>query len=320
MSAEGTSNPKCKICNKELSKLKHEPCSPSEKGDIIGSSTELAKKILINLRDNGGNYNVSWKSKYIHLHPLYAGNVYFYKQEEDGSVVPNMDVQRDGSIQAHHLICCESMKDSVSWENYTDYCGFDINEWYNGIFLPSRMEVACHLALPLHKLNHNEGATNRRRNLTDADRVNPSFNIEDLPYLFYPEAVMEELKQIEQDLKRQVYCKNKSPKPVDPKKLLTRLHKLSTKILEKVEQFKWKLTYDGGDYKTGGPGCKGQLGIKIKKNAEDAAALNNININCTRVHTMPLKGFPNAVEKRKFGAGERNYTPRKVTNPLKVGS
>ncbi|MCY1016230.1 AHH domain-containing protein [Pyxidicoccus sp. MSG2] len=142
------------------------------------------------------------------------------------------------SIAAHHLICSEAMADDEDWARYCQEFGYDINRRQNGVMLPSRMDVACELHVPIHRGNHAGGWA------------------EDLG-MAYPQAVAAKVDGVRAQLERGAFC-------VDPGKLTRRLDKLSAEILVKVSRFTWTLSSDGGDYREGGPGCAGVQNIPDK--------------------------------------------------------
>ncbi len=61
-----------------------------------------------------------------------------------------------GNIQAHHVIPHETVN-TPFWKKIRKACRYDINEWENGVFLPSKTELACQLKVAVHRSNHNRG-------------------------------------------------------------------------------------------------------------------------------------------------------------------
>ncbi len=143
------------------------------------------------------------------------------------------------SLQAHHLVCSESMDDD-DWYGYCQKFGYDINHENNGVMLPSLMELACQIGVALHRGNHSKGWA------------------DDL-HLSYPDAVKKKLRGIKQDIEKGKYCDN-------PRGLVEKLDKLSLSILNKVDSFSWTLTSDGKDYQTGKVGCAGVTSLSSKPN------------------------------------------------------
>lgn len=216
---EGAGEPKeapCKKCGN-----KHEV--PFQLGNNIGDSGILASSIEKNM------------AKKKDRHSFYEGA---------------------GSIQAHHLIICESMTKTKSWAEYVHLCGYDINHWKNGVFLPNRMDVACKLAIPLHRGNHDKGETN----VMGGGRK----------YSNYPKVIKRFMREIRQEIASGEYCE-------DEVAIREELDSKSEDILVKLSNFNYKLTEDGGDYQKGMPGCKGAKTLPKKR--------QNPTGICSRTHT-----------------------------------
>ncbi|WP_246356944.1 AHH domain-containing protein [Pyxidicoccus fallax] len=146
------------------------------------------------------------------------------------------------SIAAHHLICSEAMADDEDWAKYCREFGYDINRRENGVMLPSRMEVACELHVPVHRGNHAGGW---------AHDVN----------MAYPKAVMAVLDEVKARVERGAFC-------TEPTSLTEQLDAVSERILRKVERFVWTLSRDGLDYREGGAGCGGEQHIPEKSSRD----------------------------------------------------
>lgn len=148
----------------------------------------------------------------------------------------------DGAcVQAHHLICSESMNNNV-WARICSSFGYNINCKENGVFLPADMRVACQLHIPLHRGNHSETQTGIKK-------VN------------YVEAVRAKIEPVREDAMQGLYCQAEE-------KIFSHLNRISKKIWGNVQKFKWTLTYDGFDYDDGGKGCFGERGLRRKKEKE----------------------------------------------------
>jgi uncharacterized Zn-binding protein involved in type VI secretion len=141
-----------------------------------------------------------------------------------------------GSLEAHHLICSESMDDD-DWSEYCAKFGYNINRKNNGVMLPNEMALACQLHAPLHRGNHAKGKAG-----SDS----------------YPKRIKKELESIARDIKSGTYCNN-------PDGLTSKLDNLSKTILDKVDKFRWTITSDGKDYKAGNCGCAGFTSLTNKK-------------------------------------------------------
>ncbi len=141
----------------------------------------------------------------------------------------------DYSLQAHHVICSESMDDD-DWSEYASIFGYDINHENNGIMLPYKLELACQLHAPLHRGNHDQGI---------ADGIP------------YPDRIEEELEKIANEIRSGKYCDN-------PKALVDKLDDFSESALKKIDKFRWTITSDGKDYQSNENGCAGVSSIKDK--------------------------------------------------------
>ncbi|NOK05849.1 MULTISPECIES: AHH domain-containing protein [Myxococcus] len=142
------------------------------------------------------------------------------------------------TVAAHHLIACEATEEA-SWGTYCRRFGYDVNGAEDGVMLPSRMEVACQLAVPVHRGPHAAGQG------PEAD-------------MNYPNAVRAHLKDVEAALVRGEFCAN-------PGALVEELNALSAFILEQIASFTWTITRDGRDYRSGGSGCAGAGSIRRKQ-------------------------------------------------------
>jgi hypothetical protein len=142
------------------------------------------------------------------------------------------------SIAAHHLICSEAMADDEDWARYCREFGYDINRRQNGVMLPSRMDVACELHVPLHRGNHAAGWAHDVQ-------------------MAYPKAVSSKLTEVADLIESGAFCSS-------PGALVGELDALSASVLAKVASFTWTLTSDGLDYREGGAGCSGVLSVSDK--------------------------------------------------------
>jgi len=126
------------------------------------------------------------------------------------------------SLQAHHLICSESMDDD-DWHEYCRLFGYDINNKNNGVMLPNTLALACQLHVALHRGNHSAGSAGSTP---------------------YPAKIKNDLNEIKSDIKSGNYCSN-------PDALIEDLNEYSEFILGEVDSFSWTITSDGLDYKAG---------------------------------------------------------------------
>ncbi|NMO16266.1 AHH domain-containing protein [Pyxidicoccus fallax] len=142
------------------------------------------------------------------------------------------------SIAAHHLICSEAMADDERWARLCREFGYDINRAENGVMLPSRMDAACELHVPVHRGNHAHGWA------LDLDMA-------------YPDAVKAKLARVAESVAEGACCAN-------PLSLTRKLDKLSHDIMGKVARGQWTLSSDGLDYQEGGVGCADATSIQDK--------------------------------------------------------
>lgn len=140
------------------------------------------------------------------------------------------------SLQAHHVICSESMNND-EWAQLCRTFGYDINRKENGVMLPWKLHLACQLAVPLHRGNHDRG---------DAD------------HMPYPDKIKQLVVKFENKAKAGNYCSN-------PDQLTKDLDALSESVLKKIAAFKYTLTAFGRDYKANGPGCGGVQSLRKTK-------------------------------------------------------
>jgi len=141
------------------------------------------------------------------------------------------------ALQAHHLICSESMKDD-DWAQWCTDFGYDINHKNNGVMLPYRMKLACQLHVPLHRSNHSAGKAEG---------------------MSYPDKIKMDLREIGESIKAGKYCDK-------PKALIEKLDRYSIRVLGKIDAFRWTITADGQDYKPEGNGCAGVNSMTGKPN------------------------------------------------------
>lgn len=139
------------------------------------------------------------------------------------------------ALQAHHLICSEAMDDD-KWPGWCADFGYNIDCKENGVMLPYLLELACQLHAPLHRGGHSAGSA------------------EGEPY---PKKIAKDMKEIGEKIESGKFCSN-------PQGLIEELNKYSKKVLSQVDKFRWTITSDGRDYKTGGIGCAGTNSIEEK--------------------------------------------------------
>lgn len=140
------------------------------------------------------------------------------------------------SLQAHHLICSEAMNED-DWAKLCRQFGYNINRKENGVMLPWSMQLACQLAAPLHRSNHQQGR---------ADGIP------------YPDKIKELVEEIQRKAESGDFCS-------DPAAFTKELDAISIRVLKKVSSFDYTITKDGADYAAGKRGCGGVPSLRQTK-------------------------------------------------------
>lgn len=145
------------------------------------------------------------------------------------------------TAQAHHLICCEAMGDDEDWSKICSTFGYNIDYYKNGVILPSSLQIACDLKIPLHKGPHSDTITEiKKRN--------------------YVQGVKNKIKAIKAAALGNEYCNTEND-------IVEELNAKSKEIWVHVKAFTWTITFDGQDYKSLGIGCLNADNIGQKKKA-----------------------------------------------------
>jgi hypothetical protein len=207
---------------KKVNKIRIQPCKICKKNHLpdiqIGNSVGDGGELAINISKNKG-YGINVK-KCKENHDL---RLHVKKKNKKGKEYD------DYHLQAHHLICSESMDDGEKgnncWMSLCNNFGYDINCFENGVFLPSSLESACTNRVPLHLSNHDD---------TFGAGIGSN----------YVQSVIDLIEPIKANPN---YC----DKPENFKK---ELDKISKKIFGYVKSFQWTITADGRDYQ-GKIGC-----------------------------------------------------------------
>jgi len=158
-----------------------------------------------------------------------------------------------GSLAAHHLICCESVNNE-QWAKYCRDHDYNINRKENGVMLPTKMQAACQIHIPLHVSNHDAGKGDNGAS--------------------YPASVFKELDAIALRLESGTYCNR-------PGGLTEAMDQLSIKIIVKLNKFVWTLTKDGKDYMAGGVGCAGVTSLTGKPVGVPCPDKREHGVSCT---------------------------------------
>lgn len=169
------------------------------------------------------------------------------------------------TLAAHHIVSCQifyakknSSADNQFWEDVCHAYGYDINCKENGIFLPSKMYLACVLKKPLHRGNHDT------TEVFDGDIL--------IPNLTYTIEVQKLIKPIRRQVSKGFFCN-------DPEKFIQAMNNASSSIQTEILSFLWTLTYDGRDYMPGGIGCCNFRSITTKLLHETISKLRGKKIN-----------------------------------------
>lgn len=151
-------------------------------------------------------------------------------------------------IAAHHTICSEAVKTDDEWTEMCIQFGYDINGKHNGVFLPTKMSLACQIIVALHVSNHSAGHG-------------------DEPHIAYPDAVYDKIKPILDKALAGGFCD-------DPEGGLTEaMSEISIDILANINLFTWTITRDGEDYdSTSSVGCANLTSLKDKPSQNHCAA------------------------------------------------
>ncbi len=247
---------KCKICKKD-----YNPRCPNANKSIKPAYDLAEDEADENLEGTGGRLTKSIVSnkknpyKKIEDHP-------WYFQRKQGS-------RNYRSIQAHHIIVTETMNIRPI-KSMCKEMGYNINHYSNGVMLPGYLDLACHLAVPLHKSSHTVTDTDQKESVDNAEFLN------------YPDAVGFKVKEILIDYKSGRLCSNNQ----DSRAIfINKMKKISQKIFIKVKAFKWTLTATGKLFKENKLGCCNETEIPKQKFASSEG------IECTHRVQGTSHGF-----------------------------
>ena len=248
----------CSVCGKQHEITTHTP------GDNEGKSSTLATNLC-------NHQGLSDKR----MHRWYCG---------------------PSAIAAHHILCTQAMK-GTKWENLCRDHGYDINHWRNGIFLPMLMALACQLAVPLHKSNHDKGEA-----FSQGEGWIP-----------YSREVQKRVKKIARESGQM--CKYSDA-------LIKKLNEQSKYILEKLEKFEWTLTSNGKDYRPGAGrrGCSGKGSIPVKREAiETVKAAGTLSKMKALMSTIRCNAMPRGNHGLRHGVKNTPFPIGKTITKLNVG-
>ena len=157
----------------------------------------------------------------------------------------SIDNNITGNLQAHHLIPAETIS-TKRWVTLRDSFQYDLNEWQNGIFLPSETKIGCHLKVPIHRGNHNRGLNYEmalvyvESGIPIPDEVDLAIHKNGLTYL---EEIRSRLDQIDEDVKDGEFC-DESEKI----NFIDEMRELAKNAVTQIDSFTWCLTRWGKDY------------------------------------------------------------------------
>ena len=256
----------CPLCDKDILEHKFQIGS----GNNVGHSTIL-----------GGNILQGADKK----NHKFAMKPYFYYDDDYDKIVPQNDnfnqISQDrrrerifigDGIEAHHLICSEAMESDPVWEIICKNLYYDINKRENGVFLPTEMDLACHLHVPLHRGNHAAGFADG--------------------FERYVKSVKKKLDEIKTSYRNAKPCDEERSEQLN-----SELDTLSTEILNKISTFTWTITRDGSHYHPSNPvGCSNarHMSEKLKQRVKIKDAHNtNSQIKITIKSMEELRAIHN---------------------------
>lgn len=203
-------------------------------GNHLGNSQDLAKHLMKCYPKLGR------KQLPANQHPLSAGK------------------NKNKCAEAHHLICCEAMKNDV-WKKICASFGYHIDCVENGIMLPSDTRIACQAKVPLHNNNH------------DKTYGSPGMN--------YVNSVKQMIDSIARKADKGDYCKKNED-------IIDQLNSISRQICFKVVNFNWTISPDGFDYHfLNKQGCLGESSWKEKETT------NNKKCPVGRQHNLSIGSY-----------------------------
>ncbi|NRB77123.1 MAG: AHH domain-containing protein, partial [Saccharospirillaceae bacterium] len=239
---------KCETCGKAY----NEKCDPKNKDgkpldfDDEGTGAKLTAEI---------NKKQGYAS--MEEHPWY----YVAGDRKNKNFKPGgKEFTINSSLQAHHLIVTNVIKMSPDIKSAAKKFGYNINSKNNGVMLPSKMELACHLGVPLHNTKHDNTVTttkyvgqdkndpvygfkaveNRERNKSGGDMFMP-----------YPAAVAKLVRGILENSTKNDECLYEAA----VNQFIIEMNERSKEILINISDFSWTITPDGKDYEIGENGC-----------------------------------------------------------------
>jgi len=185
--------------------------------------------------------------------------------------------KNSGNLQAHHIITTDSVSSS-DWQKYRQRFSYDINEFKNGVFLPSATDVACQLGVSVHKGPHTKGLNyNKYNNL-----IKEGQDIPDEYDVLLIRGDVTYLEQIEQQLKdfqTEVIENGDLCQGADSdEEFADEMRAISKLILKKIDSFTWSISRFGKDYRQGvAIGCannstegrkKGRTPCNLRQNSD----------------------------------------------------
>ncbi|MCJ8313758.1 MAG: AHH domain-containing protein [Saccharospirillaceae bacterium] len=196
------------------------------------------------------------------------------------------------SIEAHHLIVSNVMKNSPEVKNAAERFSYSINHENNGVFLPYYMDLACYLEVPMHRSRHDntvtdevfEGKDKQNALLKYSKIKSKAKNMQDDEvFMPYPQAVAKLVRGILKDAKNKKSCLFENGK----NKFIPKMDQRSNEIFEKIKSFVWTLTSDGKDYEP-----KNDIGCG-NSNASSQEAMGVWNLKDKKGHNCAVKKSKN---------------------------
>ena len=217
---------RCRLCYKQIGSRRTQ-CKGTkiQKDPIIEFKGSPSTKLWKNLGEKNKNLNENLSWEKTEDHPWYY------------------DDAKRSPVQPHHLIPSHAFnkknKNNSLLYRIGNLCGYDINNWKNGVVLPSKKEAACYLQKQLHSGQHD---------FTDFNYTNSCIKLIHIKIYNYLMRIKKgELKCTKQEKETLYELFNRS----------------SHDIFQKIKSFKWLITKNGNHYNPNrthyvGCGCGGK--------------------------------------------------------------
>jgi len=174
--------------------------------------------------------------------------------------------KNDKDVQVHHILDIQAFKDLKTLQKQVKYFDYNVNHLPNLVTLPDNMMTACELAVAYHLAGHDAGRAYTSADKKIKDNLNTISAFEKVKDVAgglkfdeslgkdyrYSDAVINELKSIDEDIIGGEFCHDASGQPLNKEQIKTAFHEeLNNKsklVLERIEDFSWTITRDGRDF------------------------------------------------------------------------